>query len=502
MEDLQRKGEASPPPYVLSADLQERGTAFFFSRYVTPDNGCHQNYGFIYDIWKPPNPGAEQVVDCVTASMTAVGLAGLSQLTDSRDTMHEARQSYGLALKLTNTALKDPTQATKDTTMLAVLILGSYEAISGRCPQTMQAWKEHVKGAAALASLRGSVQFQSKSGIRMFLMLSHSVLTSCIQSGLPIPQTMVDLHRELDRSGEHESPAWRIVDPIHRALQVRYDIKIGKLQDVDAIVEKLSDIDDEFDLLLSELPSSWGYRRVQLTREDPRVLGRSCHVYSGLAQVTTWNEVRAIRILTLETIVEQLCAGLTLSDPSSLPHRQQLLLAETIKLLEKLGAAIVASIPQHFGVVSYRDVHGPATKASTVSISAQHQPIRPSSSRAISESPAEDQSSTSSTVGTPTFLDPAPSGDQGSDAERFMTLTSASNTIIWPLYVLGMSSSCFPWTREYLIGRLHAIHKETGLEQARVVAGILQTKGQPPIPINALSNRLPPLPKDALPAIV
>ncbi|UKZ78118.1 hypothetical protein TrVFT333_005852 [Trichoderma virens FT-333] len=42
-------------PYAPSHSLQERGTAFFFSRYVATDHGCYQNYDFIYDIWKPPS---------------------------------------------------------------------------------------------------------------------------------------------------------------------------------------------------------------------------------------------------------------------------------------------------------------------------------------------------------------------------------------------------------------------------------------------------------------
>ncbi|CAM1502822.1 Fc.00g075980.m01.CDS01 [Cosmosporella sp. VM-42] len=497
-------GEASKdavPPVPLSPSFQERGTAFFFSRYVATDNGCHQNYGFIYDIWKPPDPATESVVDCVTASMTAVGLAGLSQLTGCRETMNQARQSYGTALQLTNAALRDPNEAVKDSTMLAVLILGSYEFISGRCPQTMRAWQDHVNGAAALASLRGSAQFRTKAGVRMFLMLCHSVLISCIQSGLPMPQAMVDLRKELQHLQDDDSPAWRVADPIYRALQVRYDIKIGKLNNVDEIVRKLSDIDDEFAHLLSELPPSWQYHRVQLTRPDPRVLGRCCHVYPGLLQATTWNSVRAIRMLVLETILEQLCSGPKAPGQTSLPYHYQVQLAKTTQLLEMLSEAIVASIPQHFGVVSFRDVHAPAAKGATVSVSAKDQPHHISSPRSASESQPERQS-VSSDLGTPTLLDPTQSQGKGGNAERFMTLASASHTVIWPLYILGMSSSCSPETKQYATGRLHAIHKETGLEQARVVANMLQAKGESLTRRSAPLSKLPRLREEALPATV
>lgn len=509
MEGSRVKNEAESPSednistYIPSPSLQERGTAFFFSRYVTTDNACHQNYNFIYDIWKPPDPDAEQVVDCVTASMTAAGLAGLSQVTDCDDTLHQARLCYGLALKLTKDALRDPFEAVKDTTMLAVLILGSYEFICGRCPQTMRAWQDHVNGAATLASMRGSAQFSTKTGIRMFLMLSHSVLISCIQSGLPMPQVMVDLRKELRDLNEYNNPAWQIMDPIYRALQVRYDIKTGVLSDVNQIVKILSDIDDEFALLLSNFPLDWKYHPVQLTKPDPRVLGRRCHVYPGLLQVTTWNGARAIRMLVQETILEQLCSGSFASSPWLLMPHHQVHVVKAIKLLEKLGGAIVASVPQHFGVVSYRDVHSAAATGAAVSVSTQRPPQRvPSPSRIKLEPPPVDRSASPASTGTPTLLDPTLATSQESDAERFMTLASASNTIIWPLYILGMSSTCPPATKAYAIDRLHAIHKETGLEQARVVAGMLQAKEHDPSYGGIPLDRLPELPQGALPGVV
>ncbi|KAF7544337.1 hypothetical protein G7046_g9803 [Stylonectria norvegica] len=414
--------------------------------------------------------------------------------------MTQARRSYGSALQLANAALCDAAQAARDTTMLAVLILGTYETISGRSPHTVRAWQDHVNGAAALASLRGSTQFRTRAGVRMFVMLSHSVLVSCIQSGLPMPAALVHLRAELPASHEVDSPAWRFLDPMCRALQVRYDIKVGRLNDVNEIVTKLSDIDDEFATLLSELPKSWNYHRVQLARPDPRVLGSCCHVYPGLVQVTTWNEVRAIRILVLETLLEQILSGPRATAVGSLPHHHQTLLSRTVQLIKMLGQAIVASVPQHFGVVSFRGVRSPDTTEKSVLVSTQNQPC-PIVSQSMTPDELLERHPGSLDGSRATSLDgPPPSDRQEDEAERFMTLASASNTIIWPLYILGMSPSCSLETKEYAIGRLHAIHRETGLEQARVVASMLQDKaGSPPrgaillpeapqIPMNALAD--------------
>ncbi|KAJ3461824.1 hypothetical protein MRS44_010377 [Fusarium solani] len=462
----------------LSSELQEQGTAFFFSRYVTADYGWSQNYAFMYDVWKPPDSNQARV-DPVTVSMTAVGLVGLSQVTGCSETRTRAQQSYAIALKLTHDALRDPVEAVKDTTMLAVLILGTYEFISGYSPHTMRAWQDHVSGAAALARMRGPGQFQTKAGVRMFLMLCHTVLISCIQSGLPMPQTLIDLRREIPPVYQSGGPAWLVAEPIYRALQVRYDIKTGKLATLDEIVDKVSSADEGLASIFSDLPESWKYHHVQLTQPDARVLGETCHVYQGLIQSTTWNVARGIRILLAETMIEQLCLAIGEDDLYALSDCHRKSLAKSITLLGMLGKAIVASVPQHLGVVSIRDVQNLGEKGM----------------RSKSEP-------TTGATGCLPLFDPTRSKAQSDNAERFMSLAGANHTIVWPLYVVGMSSACTSETRQYAIDRLQVIHKETALEQARVVAGLLQEKVAPPTLSTALLDELPAVEIGALPAMV
>lgn len=484
----------------VSRSLQERGTAFFFSRYVAVDFGCYQNYQFVYDVWKPRSSDSGRV-DCVTASMAAVGLAGLSKVTRCQDTMVQARRSYGTALKLTNTALQDPAEAVKDSTMLSVLILGTYEFITGRTPQTMRAWQDHVNGAAALTRMRGIAPFRTKAGTRMFLMLCHSVLISCIQGGMPMPQSMLDLRDELGQFTNTNNPTWRIVEPICRALQIRYDIKNGTLSDTDEIVASLADVENEFAAIVDAMPRSWRYVCAQVNKPNAAILGSWCHIYPGFAQATTWNGMRTMRILVQETILEQLCSSMART--SAPPMRHQVLLVKAMRMLELLGEAVVASTPQHFGVVSSRDAK--VNGSGGLEIVDATRPPDPIASACPIPSPRPQRHRTPESPGScprPTLLDPTQSGDGRGDAERFMTLASASNTIVWPLYTLGMSSSCTRETRQYIIGRLDAIWVETGLDQARTVKQLLLDKveSQPweSVPLVGL----PEIPDDALPAMV
>lgn len=508
-------------PYAPSISLQERGTAFFFSRYVATDHGCYQNYDFIYDIWKPPSMrrskgrGAaplKRTDALISAGMTAVGLVGLSKITGDRETMVRAQQSYGAALQLANAALRNPGEAVEDSTMLGVLILGTYEFISGHTPQTLHAWQEHINGAATLATMRGQAQFQTKAGVRMFLMLCHSVLISCIQSGLPMPKSIVDLRNELRHVTDSKRPAWRVIDPLYRALQIRHDIKHRRITGVDEIVGSLVEIEDDFEKLINELPPSWRYQNVKLTRSNPAIMGRTCHVYPGLTQATAWNAVRTMRMLVQETILEQLCHSV--DDPTTLPMHHQLLLVKAMRMLRMLGEAVVGSVPQHFGIVSSRDIKYSKTKGEQPTVTARNQsstlltaPLLPQPSESsIDESKSPVPAWPRESVATrPTLLDPTQSelgNGRGCDSERFLTLATASNTIIWPLYTLGLSSSCTHEMSAYIVDRLMTIYRETGLEQARVVAGMMQNKVETLTWASIPTTRLPSLPDDALPLVV
>lgn len=471
------------PLYSLSPSYQERGTAFFFSRYVSVDeNACHQNYDFIFDVWRPASMVPSRQVDGVMASMTAVGLAGLSALTQSPTTMDWARRSYGTALLLTNDALRDPSKAVKDTTMLSILILGTYEMLTGRTPQTVRAWQQHINGASALAKMRGLGQFQSPAGVRMFTMLTQTVLISCIQRNMPMPPALVELRNQLGVFSPGD-PNWRMSGPIYRVMQLRYDIKRGNVRQRDVIIDKLMKLDQEFVDIIADLPESWIYRRVTLSQFHSAVFdGFNCHVFPALTLAATWNGVRSIRILVHETIIGELFDCFRGHDILSWPYEAKLQLSRSVDMLDKLRDAILASVPQHFGIVSFKDTQrehdGPVA-----AVPAKRLPVRlvpsPTPATSASSSPgfsATHSPPTSTTFNGPTLYDPAQAEGTADGAERFMMLASASNTIVWPLYLLGVSSSCTQETRSYVVERLQAIYQENGLVQAGGVANMIRNK--------------------------
>jgi hypothetical protein len=464
--------------YKLSPSFQEQGTAFFFARYVTGGgNACHQSYDYIYDVWKPMSLLPERQVDGVMASMTAVGLAGLSALTKSHTMMDWARRSYGTALRLTNDALMSPTEAVKDSTLLSVLILGTYEMLTGRTPETMRAWQEHMNGAAALAKLRGKEQFNTRAGTRMFLMLCETVMISCIQRDIPMPESLIELRDALSKHFSPRDPTWRISTSIYKILQVRYDIKCGRIVHAGDIVDKLAAIEAEFAELVEGLPPEWHYRIVGMSQPSPIVYGMHCHVYSSALQATTWNGLRSVRMLVQETILGELFRTFKELNFEHIPAGHKVQFARSKILLERLRDGLLASIPQHFGIVSSRDTRAGTGEPPISMVIAKDPPYHVVSSPASTASSAPTTPSSIADSYNPTVLDPiAPSKTSHDGAERFMTLASARNTIVWPLYLLGVSSSCTQQIKRYVIQRLNAIFEENAVVQAQAIAGMLEGK--------------------------
>ncbi|KAK2062514.1 hypothetical protein LY76DRAFT_290951 [Colletotrichum caudatum] len=475
--------QQATPLYSLSPSYQERGTAFFFSRYVSVDeNACHLNYDFVFDIWRPDSMLPHRQVDGVMASMTAVGLAGLSHLTMCPKFMDWSRRSYGTALQLTNDALRNPAEALKDTTMLSILILGTYETLSGRGNHTVRAWQNHINGASALAKMRGFKQFTTRAGARMFVMLTQIVLINCMQKDMPMPQPLIELRNQLGLLSGGTDANWRISGPIYKVMQLRYDINSGKLSQTAEIIDELSKVDQEFADILSDLPELWKYQPVKLSKPHPAVFdGYHCDVYPNLGLAATWNGVRSIRLMVHETIVGELFKCFPDQHITAWPYEAKLQLANSAAFLEKLRDAVIASAPQHFGVVNFKDVMAEGSDSATAIVTANKSPTHivlshTTSTSSMPPASVDDQKPRPPVFNGPTLHDPAHMKGRSDNAERFMTLASATNTVVWPLYLVGVSSCGTEEVKSYVVERLQAILEESGLLQARGVALMVRDK--------------------------
>ncbi|EAQ88990.1 hypothetical protein CHGG_05609 [Chaetomium globosum CBS 148.51] len=427
--------------YTLPPACQEDGFAYFFSRYVTADETVsHQKFDFLRDVWRPSPSSPDTHIDGVLASMTAVGLMGLASTAQSPSLMDAARKSYGTALRLTNHALQDPAEAVKDSTMLSVLILGVFEMMTESTPRTMtvEAFQEHVNGAAALARMRGPAQFQTRAGRRMFSMLCQRVVVSCVQRNVPMPDCLIELWHEMSKTTEPGNPDQRLMPLMWQVLQLRSDIKSGFLSDPEIIVDRLISIDQDIENQTSQFTPSWKYRIFQFF-PNPRLLP----VPRGAPQSPQKAEI-----------------------PSQRSHRPT--------SPQQLGLMNPAD-----GTIGSGDDDDDAAPIATVEI--RETPSPPTSPSARSSDSASSVYSPLSATGGPrpypsglTVLDVTEGRDAEDKAERYMLLISATSSVVWPLFVVGMSTACTPEMRAYVVGRLRTLYMETGIRQADAVANLLE----------------------------
>lgn len=474
--------------YDLSPSCQQHGIAYFFSRYVSvEETTCHHNFSFIRDVWKPSSVAEDRQVDGVLASMTAVGLVGFAGVTRSPDMMEAAWKSYGTALRLTNHALETPIEAVKDTTMLSVLILGLFELIAEHPSRmrTVKAFQEHINGAVALAKLRGPAQFETKAGIKMFSMLCQRVMLSCLQSRgpTPMPQPLIDLWHAIPQPVQLKGYGGLTLSALplmHDFLQLRADMLNGALVDSDTILAHLSSLDERFEQLSAQFSPGLPYRTFRLTRHHPAVLNGVCNVYPTLWDTTLWNSIRMLRMLVLETIIceihqfsRELC-----HKPTSGPYADLFIGAK--RKLKELVDEICGSVPQLLGLVDPTDGsvdNSCSTPISSVEVRETPSPptspsARSSDSGSSGQSPLDPTKPHCANLTIVHPVTPA-SADAEEEANRFVLLVSATSPVVWPLYMIGMSSVCTEEVKSYVVGRLRTLYMETGVKQADAVANLL-----------------------------
>ena len=82
------------------------------------------------------------------ASVIAAGLATLANISKSPELMSEARIIYMVALRNINAALRSPADAIKDSTLIYIMVVSAFEAITGSTRMSLKAWTEHINGAS------------------------------------------------------------------------------------------------------------------------------------------------------------------------------------------------------------------------------------------------------------------------------------------------------------------------------------------------------------------
>jgi hypothetical protein len=324
------------PVFSLFPTIEDRAMSFFLANYVMPSDG--RGAGHMAILTKM----TEALPDCLTSSMKAVGLAGYAHSVHAPSLMVFARYQYVLALRSTNEALKSSVLVKKDSTLISILILNTYEAVTGTDRKSLKAWADHIFGAASLLRLRGREQLYTTEGRQLFFQTVAMLMVSSIQLDISLPDYIMEWTQEVKAILPVPSRALICQEAMMEFTSIHTRIIHGMLSDPDAILSRCLAVD----LILSDAfasPSpSWSYTTI-ITDADPDIVydGRY-HIYNDHWVSQVWNNMRSVRCLLHDEIRR------TLQPLPASPTRTAQLL-ESTTIMRAMHADILASVPQHLG---------------------------------------------------------------------------------------------------------------------------------------------------------
>ncbi|MCJ1380777.1 hypothetical protein MMC17_003886 [Xylographa soralifera] len=454
--------------YNLAPTINERATGYFFTNYVVGADG----------------PWDHILDDNMTTSIKALGLAGFSHAAHAPTVMIEAREQYLRAIRLTNAALRSPRDVKKDSTLLSIMILGMFETVTGRNRRSLEAWANHVNGAAALLKIRGPEQMITPGGRRMFAQVTSTLVTTCLQHQLAMPDHILELRNEGAKYQATDDPIWHFFEFMILFTNFKAHVEHGEVNDPPVILARALELDRMFLSLCSNVPPGWEYTTIY-TNADPEVIYAGYyHLYHDFIIAQLWNGMRTFRIMLHEIIrgvltgefgtlpeyqMERDCAAqfqntTVLSYQSqddslpstSIPHTGyarnnrnsfSAQFQKSLSISYQLQSDILASIPQHIGYASK-----PSNQPSSLqrflwsNFDSKHPyplsaPISPSSSSHLP-----------------------------------LIRMTEGYTLLWPLYTAGIMNIATVPVQRWVAEMLRKIGRSMGTQQAFVLADMLEQK--------------------------
>ena len=419
-------------PRSISVPICSQAKDIFYYNYVV---GANKPFSFLRAIFLPTSN-----VEYLDRSVNAVALAYLNYQRHSPSAEEEARKQYVSALGLVGAAVRTSDQAKQDSTILGILLLDLYEKITTIEPSFDGAWAAHLSGALALVKLRDNRQFEEPNVIAMLMRLSTNLLISCVvASDRPLCADAVILRSNIAAySPGSIDPKWRESDLIIEFARLRQEIKEGTVPDDEAI-SCLINLDFKFVKLSMEVPTSWQYMTISVTRRTKHHYNLFHHIHPAEHIAQMWNTHRLTRL----SINELICAR-------SLDSRRELnrsredttLQQRATRIIEDMSSDICASVPQYI-----QNTFGPLFPNSL-----EH-------SERLGKSSDIDNNSLSIARCNPTHHVPC-------------------YRLIFPLYVVAQSTVTPISLKRWVIEQLHFMADYHAIRNAAAIANVIES-GEP-----------------------
>ena len=280
--------------------------------------------------------------------MKAIGMASYNSVARSAVVALEAQNFYNDAIRATNDALSS-SASVQDYTLLSVIALASLEGIVGHDARSLDVWKRHVGGIAALLTLRGDEQLETSDGRHLFLTAMGSLAAKCLILGMRLPAKVTDLMDTATRQyGSDEDPLWRICLNMTHLVNLYSDVILGTLTDPHTILMRATQIDKNLAASFNHAPRAWQHEirtfpQAQLDTLDPS-LPKTYHVYLHVLAAQQWNVMRGGRII---------CNTLIKSAAAQLPEEREtdhILSQQCSTIIQQMQTNILATVAQYVGM--------------------------------------------------------------------------------------------------------------------------------------------------------
>lgn len=276
------------------------------------------------------------------------GMASYSAAQRSAQAAARARNYYVQAIQQVNIALSDAATAIKDTTLLLVISLSYFESILGADQRSLDAWHEHVRGTGSLIKLRGIHQMSSPDGRILFMQASSNMMSHCLALGRRLPEHVHMVMSEGAKSlPDTEDAVWKVHSTMLQLTDFYSDALNGCLRDPRYVISRANELDLALASAFSGSAAEWQYK--VLNGSGGTDFTETLHVYESSLSAQMHNGMRTGRMLCHAIILGLLkrLAALQIPVPGS-----ELLTSSAHRVIAEMSGQILASVPQHLGLIS------------------------------------------------------------------------------------------------------------------------------------------------------
>ncbi|KAI0108911.1 hypothetical protein GGR51DRAFT_513554 [Nemania sp. FL0031] len=276
-----------------------RAISHFLHNYsCAPTRDSPGYLGFLPDLLGNNSSGTGYLESAVFAAGSA-SLANISGLTHLERT---AEKHYGETLRLLSVALQDPAEASSDAVLTCIIVLQTFEAITGI--RTLSC-DPHAKGLMELLRLRGASRPCTSSGNGL-LRIIHSRVHMNAVGGLSPSRIDAEDVTAVDLPSDQIEFWRRIREASQRCVEAQRVISVaGQDSFISEVMKSLDHVLSAYLSLLdwqADLPASWLYQSYAHESQEGTFPGKY-HVFKNIHHGATWISFWCTLVYVLQTLV-------------------------------------------------------------------------------------------------------------------------------------------------------------------------------------------------------